>query len=300
MLFVINPISGGADKKAAKDQIQHWWQANNISGKWLETTGQADARGIRQRLSEEPPDAVIACGGDGTINLVGQQLVGRNIPMGILPLGSANGLARDLGIPDNVAQALDVLKCPSELEMDALLINERYYCFHLADMGYNARLIQEFESGKARGKSGYARSFLRVAQNRPLAKYRLQTDQGSFKRRSVMAAFANARQYGTGAVVNPHGRLDDGRFELCLFLPWPRWYLLWMSLLFFIGKIDKSRYVKIVSCQQLDLQTDRPLPLQVDGEMIGNCTQASVKVVPEKVRVLVPRCPQDNRVLKSS
>lgn len=288
MLFVINPVSGGVDKKAAKNQIERWWQRHNIDGKWLETTGNGDAKALREQLLEEPPQAVIACGGDGTINLVGRQVLGKDISMGILPLGSANGLATDLGIPDNVGQALDVLREPAQLEMDALLINERYYCFHLADMGYNAQLIQEFESGGSRGKRGYARSFLRVARNRPLAKYTLRTDQGSFKRRSIMAAFANARRYGTGAIVNPRGQLDDGRFELCLFLPWPRWYLLWISLLFFIGKIDRSRYVKIIACQQLELQTDRPLPLQIDGEMIGDYTQVTVNVVPEKVRVLVP------------
>lgn len=255
----------------------------------MATTGEDDARLLRQQLKQQAPDAVVACGGDGTVNLVARTLLGTSTPMGIVPLGSANGLATDRSIPDNVGDALDVLLHGASLEVDGLLINEEHYAFHLADMGYNARLVQEFESNTERGQSGYARSFLRVARNRPLAKFDIKADGHQFSRRSIMATFANARRYGTGAVVNPNGKLDDGRFELCLFLPWPRWYLIWISVLFFIGQIDKSRYVKIVSCQKLQLNVDRPLPLQVDGELVGEHTAVQVEVLPEKVRMLVPK-----------
>lgn len=254
----------------------------------METTGEGDLERINTLIQEEKPETVVACGGDGTVNLVARALLGTPVNMGILPLGSANGLATELCIPENVPGALDVLLKGQPLPLDGLLINGKHHAFHLADAGYNARLVQEFESGDQRGQLGYARSFLRVARNRPLAKFKIRTDQKTFSRRSVMATFANARRYGTGAIVNPDGRTDDGQFELCLFLPWPRWYLVWMSVLFFIGQIDKSRYVKIIPCRTLQLEVDRPMPLQVDGELVGEARSISVEVLKDKVQVLRP------------
>lgn len=245
----------------------------------METTGAGDMEQLNTLIQKENPEAVVACGGDGTVNLVARTLLGTPTKMGILPLGSANGLATELCIPKNVDEALDVLLHGRPLPLDGLIINGDHHAFHLADVGYNARLVQEFESGDQRGQLGYARSFLRVARNRPLAKFKIQADKQAFSRRGVMATFANARRYGTGAIVNPDGRTDDGQFELCLFLPWPRWYLVWMSVLFFIGQIEKSRYVKIIPCRTLQLEADRPMPLQVDGELVGEARSISVEVL---------------------
>ena len=288
ILFVVNPISGGTGKSDAINLIEDWITRHNIKGKILETTGEQDETAIAERIKQGSPDMVVACGGDGTLNMVARQLLGTDIRMGILPLGSANGLATDLCIPDNVPQALDVLREGKLLQLDVLLVNGAHHCLHLSDVGYNARLIQEFEADAHRGKWGYIRSFFRVAQERPLAKFRIRSGNRVFKRRSVMVTFANARRYGTGAIVNPRGQLDDGQFETCLFFPWPRWYLLWMSLLFFIGQIERSRYVKIWPGKHVRVEIDRPLPLQVDGELIGECDAVEVEVLPEKVGVLVP------------
>ncbi len=288
ILFVINPISGGNEKEDCKATVEKWWQQHQLNGQWMETTGEGDLERINTLIQEEKPETVVACGGDGTVNLVARALLGTPVNMGILPLGSANGLATELCIPGNVPKALDVLLEGQPLPLDGLLINGKHHAFHLADVGYNARLVQEFESGDQRGQLGYVRSFLRVARNRPLAKFKIQADQKIFSRRGVMATFANARRYGTGAIVNPDGRTDDGQFELCLFLPWPRWYLVWMSVLFFIGQIDKSRYVKIIPCRTLQLEADRPMPLQVDGELVGEARSISVEVLKDKVQVLRP------------
>lgn len=288
ILFVVNPISGGKAKTEVKRLIQNWCSQHQVNGRIIETTGENDAALISEYLQVFAPVTVVACGGDGTLNLVAQQLLGTSINLGILPLGSANGLATELCIPDNVPKALDVLESGHTVHLDVLLVNEQHHCLHLADIGYNARLIQEFESDAHRGKWGYFKSFLRVVQNRPLAKFRIKIGGRQYEHRGVMATFANARSYGTGAVVNPNGKPDDGKFETCIFMPWPRWHIIWMSILFFIGQIDKSKYVKILSGDHVKINTDRPLPLQVDGELIGDYKTVEVRVLPEKLKVFVP------------
>lgn len=103
-----------------------------------------------------------------------------------------------------------------------------------------------------------------------------------------MITFANARRYGTGAFVNPHGRIDDGQFEVCIFKPWPRWYFFWLAILSFSGRLDESRYVKILSVTEARVEADSPLPLQIDGELYGETKEVMVEMVDEKVRVWVP------------
>lgn len=285
LLFVINPIAGDMDKSQALAQIEQWCSKKSWNHQLLKTTGQDDDARIEEAIAEFSPDTVVAGGGDGTVNLIARILLGKNCRLGILPLGSANGLATELGISKNVAEALDVLDSGQVVKMDALLVNGEHYCFHLSDIGYNAKLIQSFEREGNRGQLGYAREFLRTMRERPVSLYRVEAGGRQLERSAVMITFANARRYGTGAVVNPRGRLDDGRFEVCIFRPWPRWYLLWLGILFFVGRLEESRYVQILSVREVTVRTGKPLPLQVDGELLGEREKVRVEVVGQKVGV---------------
>jgi diacylglycerol kinase (ATP) len=289
LLFVINPISGGLDKKEPVGRLEAGCVAQNWSYRILETTGEQDDRRITTAIETFAPDTVVAGGGDGTVNLVARVLLDHpHCRLGILPLGSANGLATDLGIPSNVSGALEVLRTGRLVAMDALRIQQDHYCFHLADIGYNAELVARFERTGLRGKLGYARELLRTILRRPVARCELTVDGHSFRQRAVMITFANGQRYGTGAVVNPAGRLDDGCFEVCIFQPWPRWYLVWMVLLAFVGRIDKSRWVKIIPARRAEVVVEPPLALQADGEGLGKPRRVSVVLAPKKVSLWVP------------
>lgn len=98
-----------------------------------------------------------------------------------------------------------------------------------------------------RGKIGYAKGFLLVIRDRPVARVRYREDEKWKEKKIVMAVFANARKYGTGAIINSDGKLDDGAFEVVLFRPWPRWYSIFLGLLSYLGRIKKSAYVKVLS-----------------------------------------------------
>ncbi|MCB0587368.1 MAG: diacylglycerol kinase family lipid kinase [Phaeodactylibacter sp.] len=288
LLFVINPIAGDTDKGLALAEIEQFCSERGWNSQVLKTTGQDDAARIEQAMSDFSPDTVVAGGGDGTVNLVARLLLGKDCRLGVLPLGSANGLATELGISKNVPEALDVLHSGKVVEMDALLVNGEHYCFHLADIGYNAKLIQSFEEEGQRGQLGYARQFLRTMRERPVNRYHIEAGGRRFKQVAVMITFANARRYGTGAVINPKGQMDDGRFEVCIFHPWPRWYLLWLGFLFFIGRLEESRYVKILSVREVQVSSSGPLPLQVDGELLGERREVQVEMAEEKVGVWAP------------
>ncbi len=276
------------DKAGAKARIEQYCPEKNWQYQLLETTGEGDAARIEEAIAGFSPDTAVACGGDGTVNLVSRALLGKECRLGIIPLGSANGLATEFGISKNIEEALDVLDAGKVVTMDALKVNGEHFCFHLSDIGYNAKLIESFEREGARGQLGYARQFLRTMRERPVSKYEVETAGRRFKERAVMITFANARRYGTGAAVNPRGQIDDGRFEVCIFRPWPRWYIFWLGILFFIGRLDESRYVKILSVKDVIVRTALPLPLQVDGELLGERVEVQVEILKEKVETWTP------------
>jgi len=289
MLFIINPVAGPDNKDPVQPQIAEYCQRKEYRYHLLETQGDGDdSRRILEALDQHQPELVFACGGDGTVNMVAQVVMGRDIPLGVLPLGSANGLATELNLPYNVHECIDVLVHGKTIAMDPLLINQTHYSFHLSDVGYNARLIQQFEKVGERGKIGYAKGFLQVIRDRPLGEVAYQ-EKGKWKRKKVvMAVFANARKYGTGAIINPDGKLDDEQFEVVLFRPWPRWYFIYLGALSYLGWIKSSAYVKVLSQKKIRLTINPPMDMQVDGEPVGSTKEVTVEIHPEKVQLRVP------------
>jgi len=287
LLFVINPISGGISKTGLEKEIKTFCK-DKADFTFIETTGEKDQQRISDKIESYKPSDVIACGGDGTVNLVAELLLGKSINLGILPLGSANGLATELNIEEDIEEAIEIIINNVSKAIDTLLINDVHYCLHLSDIGLNAKLIKRFSNGSQRGKLGYARHFFETMFKKKPKHYTFQFDEWSAEYSAEMVVFANAKKYGTGAIVNPDGKMDDGKFEVCIFKPYP-WYALFrLTYLFFSGKLNYSPFVKIYSTREVELKCDSPEHLQIDGELMGKHKHVSVKVIEKKLKVLVP------------
>ncbi len=157
---------------------------------------------------------------------------------------------------------------------------------HLADLGFNANMIKRFEQQGQRGKIGYARQFVKTLFRQKSRRYYFMANGESFSRRAQMVTFANARKYGTGAVVNPSGKMDDGFFEVCIFKPYPWYALFGLGFRFFTGSLNKSKYVKIVSTKEVVVFVRHAELLQVDGEAMAEYNEVQVTLHPKKLRVI--------------
>jgi diacylglycerol kinase family enzyme len=289
VLFVLNPISGGINKEQFKTQLHTICVESDLVFTIFETTGTDDRQKILTKIEQFQPTIVVACGGDGTINLVGQAMLGNGIPMGIIPLGSANGLATELLISNKLEENVNLLFTGKTIQMNVLQVNREHFCLHLADVGFNAKLVQEYDEAPGRGKLTYLWSFLKTIWKKEGVRSQIRLNNRQLRQRTEMITFANARKYGTGALINPNGKLDDDRFEVCIFQPYPRWQLPHLTWLFFAGRLHHSRYVDIVSTKTVTVSLARPQPLQVDGEVVGEVTEVSVEMLAEKLPVVVPR-----------
>lgn len=290
LLFVINPIAGGRDKNVFLKNLANHASTYEFSFSYYLTTGKDDSQYISQKIVAEEPDIVVAVGGDGTLLLVAELLINTPIALGVIPMGSANGMARELNIPTEEEEAVSLLVNGHTRWLDMLQINKTRFCLHIADVGFNAKIVKHFQQNKLRGLIGYALHFFREFHATQPNLFELEIDnQKKLTCESYMIAFANARKYGTGAVLNPLGRPDDGLFEVCILKELS--YLSMINMLLTTdddGENYPNEHLEIISCKKAVVRSAVPLPLQSDGELIGEVTEVVVEVHPRCLQVICP------------
>ncbi|HQT24089.1 MAG: hypothetical protein B7X86_13190 [Sphingobacteriales bacterium 17-39-43] len=286
ILFIINPKSGHGGEKNLKHLISEQSESGEFDYQVIVLSGD-DKERISEKLNQYKPDIVAAAGGDGTINLIAGILANTRIPLAIIPMGSANGMAKELHIPSKIESAFEILIKGKTQEIDLIKINERI-CIHLADVGLNARVVKRFENDVKRGILTYAKHLF--GEMFLLKKYvfNITYDGKTIRRKGVSMTFANASQYGTGAVINPKGILDDGKFELVIIKPFPRIKLLSITWKMFMNKLHTSDYVEIISCDKAVVMSSRRTTLQVDGEVLGKVKEISIESMHKALIVIVP------------
>jgi diacylglycerol kinase family enzyme len=298
-LFVINPISGGTDKGTLRQFIEEETRRSSLSCSVYETTGRDDEAAILQLLDNSTFGVVVAAGGDGTVMLTAKLLMDRKEVLGIIPLGSANGLARELGLlrtldpvrslitKERIRKAWSVIRLGQVLEMDAVRIEEKYISLHLSDLGLNAKIVKRFEKDKLRGYRGYARQFLREIPLRERTSYRIVADDRTYRGRAYMIVIANATMYGSGAVINRSGKIDDGKVELCIVKNITIKGMLKAMLSIFRKDVGyQKKDLRVISCTSATISLGRVQTLQIDGEVIGEMAKVQVQVIPRCVQVL--------------
>ncbi|MCB2376921.1 diacylglycerol kinase family lipid kinase [Hymenobacter sp. BT635] len=290
LLFVLNPISGDIDKSSLEDEVALFCSERGREAKFYHTTGEDDLEKLQQHLQHHRYDAVFAAGGDGTVSLVAAALAGTQVPLGILPLGSGNGLSKDLGIPQEQAEALHLLWDHHIRAIDTLRVGTTF-CAHLADLGFNALVVERFCSGDTRGPGAYVRIALQEYLNYEPATYRIVTDRETFEGPAFMVTVANANTFGSNVVINPDSQLDDGEFEICLIEPFPGTAALGILYQLYTENFDESVYTKRLRCRRATLEVpgQKEALVQVDGEPLQMTLPVEVTIQPRSLRMLLPR-----------
>ena len=285
ILFVINPISGTKSKIDWETTIRNYFVDLNHSFDFFLLDGKNDAASLQYWIDTLHPEKVIAVGGDGTVALVAKQLLGKNIAMGILPAGSANGMAKELNIPLTTGPALDIIVNGEIRPCDVIKINDKDICLHLSDLGLNARLIKYFEEGGLRGKLGYALRIFKAMWRKRLMHVIIKTDKEEIRRAAFMVVVANASKYGTGALINPGGNLSDGLFEVVIVRRIAFFSILKMFLHF---KRYDPKKAEIFQAESATITTTKKAHFQVDGEYLGKTNSVKAQILNRPINLILP------------
>lgn len=285
ILVVINRKSGKGGNNNLIDLISAKAKSAGFDFQLYTMRGN-DEELIRATINQYKPSVVAAAGGDGTVNLLAGILANTKIALSIIPYGSANGMAKEL-LGTNIDVALEMLASGIPRTIDLLRINGKI-CIHLADVGLNARVVKRFEGDTKRGILTYAKHLFGEIFLLKNYRFHIFYEGKIIRRKAVSITFANASKYGTGAVINPKGKLDDGKFELVIVKPFPRIKLLSIAWKMFLHTLHTSDYVEIISCKKATVISNKRTTLQIDGEVIGKVKEISLEVLPKAIIVLTP------------
>ena len=284
-ILVVNPISGDVDKTEIIEKVQFFSVENNIELIIFETTGNDDVLALQNLYKAHKPNRILIVGGDGTIKFAAEALEQFDVIFGIIPAGSSNGLAVDLGLPESLESSLEIAAGSNFMDIDMIEINGKK-SIHLSDLGLNASLIKNYENGETRGKLGYALQIITtlVELGDPFSA-QIQVNNEIINCEATMIVIANSQKYGTGVTINPNGKMNDGKFEIIL--------LKNLDLIVFTkivtGNIsENSDDVQIISTDKAIISTSQKVSFQIDGEYIGEESKLDIKILPSQMKIAIP------------
>ncbi len=284
ILFVLNPVSGGKNKIDWEPLIKKYFTGLSHTIEFFVLSGKDDSGSLQYWFEKFQPERVVAVGGDGTISLVAKQLLGKEMALGILPAGSANGMAKELEIPEKPEEALNIIINGIIRCCDVIKINDKDLCFHLSDLGLNARLIKYFDESPLRGMWGYARMVFKVLWYKKLLTAHIEADDVDINIRAFMIVIANASKYGTGATINPKGNVTDGRFEIVIVR---KLAISELFKMFWSYKNFNPKKVEIFQTKKATITTKKDTHFQVDGEFKGKINKVKAEIITSQLNMIV-------------
>jgi YegS/Rv2252/BmrU family lipid kinase len=286
ILFVINPISGTQSKSKLVALIEKTIECDQLDSHVAFTEYAGHATELARVAVNQAYDYVVAVGGDGTMNEVARALVDTDTALGIVPVGSGNGLARHLGIPVHVAQSLKRIREEKVVQIDSCTLNDiPFFC--TAGVGFDAHVGYVFAQGKKRGFRTYVQTTLQEFFRYKPASYQICIEGKTRDQRAFGITFANASQYGNNAYIAPQADIQDGKMEVCLIQPFPAHAFLELGTRLFNKTLHNSRYVEINQVREATLQGNGPLRIHLDGESYETGDTLNVKIKPRSLKVLV-------------
>lgn len=239
--FIFNPTAG-TNRRADFPALLRQYFGSEANGDYAlcPTEGPGHATELARAAAQAGCRVVVAVGGDGTVNEVGQGLLHQeNTAMGIVPRGSGNGLARHLKVPLNLGAAVRRLRRPTFRRMDVGRVNGRPF-FCTSGLGFDARVSQMFAKAGSRGLSTYLRVTLREYRTFEPVPVVVETNGVILHTDCYVLAFANASQYGNNAYIAPRADLQDGLLDMCLMDALPPWRAVQVVLGMALGTLPRT------------------------------------------------------------
>jgi YegS/Rv2252/BmrU family lipid kinase len=288
LAFIINPNSGNGPKDTVVDLIHQELDASLFVPEVVFTNHARHGRELAARFVEEKFYGVVAVGGDGTVNEVARALIHTPTALGIIPVGSGNGLARHLSIPMSVKSAIRQLNNSETIFIDYGLVNNNPF-FCTCGTGFDAYVSTEFAKGTQRGIMAYLEKIITGYFNYKPTSYQLKGEGIDIKSKAFVLTFANASQWGNNAYIAPQASVQDGKLDISLMSNFPMLAIPSLALELFTKTIDKGLFMTTLRAREVTLIRDVPGPFHYDGEPYEEGTRIQVKIVEDGLKVLVKK-----------
>ena len=287
---IINPVSGTTSKKRIPDLLDQYIPSDSFEKQFFFTEYQGHAFELASKAVKENTDFIIAVGGDGTINEVARAMVESPAVLGIVPMGSGNGLARDLAIPMDIRKALEVILERNIKTIDYCKANNRIF-FCTCGVGFDASVSESFAKRRHRGPLSYIRSvFTEYLRFKPDT-YDIVFENEVLTRKAFLVTCANASQYGNNAYIAPQADMNDGIMDIAILSPFSPLDVGHLLVQMFTKQITKNRKIQYYKSKKLTLRRKEPGIVHIDGEPVEMDNSISLEVFHNGLNVIVPQYP---------
>ena len=296
--FIINPSAGQGKYKRTIQAIHKTLSDSGLQYEINILQYRGETIPLARKAAERH-SVVVASGGDGTINEVLNGIVGTQAIFGIIPAGTGNGLARDLGLPLRPEKACQVLVEGNIREIDVGRVNDRYY-LGTAGVGFDALIANAVIANAVSRKLGPLRGmwlyfFAGIVMFYKFTPHliNLNIDSNIVTVSPLLVAITNTRRYGGKALIAPYAKPDDGLLDVCVIQNMSDFKLLRHLPKLFTGNHTRLAEVAMYRGREIAVESPEPIPVHVDGEAIGYFSSVKFTIIPKAIRILVP--PEKNQ-----
>lgn len=284
---IINPVSGTSSKQNLPKKIASILDPHKFDVHIFITGYAGHGSEIAQQAIDDKVDYVIAVGGDGTVNEVARTLVDSGIALGIIPMGSGNGLGRELNIPTDAKKALEVIAEENVITIDYGKANGRIF-FCTCGVGFDALVAAKVSGQKNRGSLMYVKNMLESFIEQKPDMYEITCPEGVIKDKAFVVTCANASQYGYNAHIAPHANVQDGLMNVAILKPLSILDVPQTSIQLFTRKLDENKNMVELLTKEVTIKREHEGFMHIDGDPIEAGKEIHVEIVPQGLKVLVP------------
>ena len=283
--FIVNPISGKGKQKDIENTI-----LENLDDKKYEyniqfTEKHGHAKELCKQAIVDGYEGIIAVGGDGTVNEIASECIGKNTILGVIPAGSGNGFAYHLGINKNIKKAVLQLNNAKVRIVDSCTANSIPFV-NVSGIGFDAHIANLFQNLEKRGFWNYIKLIYKEI-NYKSKKYTLNYNGKSRKVKAILISFANASQYGNNFRISPRSKLDDGLIDFVIVQEMPKHMIPQFLIKMKNGTIENSKFVEIIQAKEMEIFSDEKI-IHLDGEPKTISKSVLVKNNPKTLKILIP------------
>ncbi len=284
--IIANPVAGRGKAKSAISRTQELFARRGAVYDLEFTSGPKEAGKIARAATGEF-DVVVALGGDGTVNEVVQGLINTPTPLAVIPRGSGNDFAKALKIPRDLEAAVDAVFTGTERIIDAGKINDTYFA-NSVGIGFDAAVTRESRSiERLKGIPLYLTAVIKALGRYKPVPMTITLDDDRVSQEVFLVTVGNGTTCGGGFVLTPHAVLNDGLLDVTIVDPMGVFTVLRHLPAVFSGTIDSSPYASLRRATRVLVESSRPVPVHVDGEVYtDHATRFDIALMPRALTVI--------------
>lgn len=294
-IYFINPISGTGGKALLTEIIKNKTSEKNIPFEILHTNAMGEYAWLKEKIAAEKITDIIVCGGDGTVSQVAGVLLGIPVNIGIVPMGSGNGLAFAAKIPKRIHKALEVIFAGHAAPIDSFYINKKFSCM-LCGLGFDAQVAHDFAKQQKRGLVTYVKQSVKNFFTAKPFPFEIIIDGRSITTDAFFISIANSNQFGNNFTIAPQASLHDGLLDIVVVNEMSKLRMIWTVLKQIrngqVSLYEDKKYhrndIHYFQTKKLTIKNPQLAPLHIDGDPVETAASFEIEIVENAFKLLMP------------